>query len=134
MTALKQTDAASLPGRADVLSAEQPLEIRVLNEGGSLRLNWADGTSSDFSAPFLRENSQSAGSKKLRLMGLATPAPENIAITNIKPIGSYAINIVFSDGYDRGIYPWIYLRELEDAAAPSSPTPRLSAADFLKSN
>ncbi|RUW64645.1 gamma-butyrobetaine hydroxylase-like domain-containing protein, partial [Mesorhizobium sp. M4B.F.Ca.ET.049.02.1.2] len=32
-------------------------------------------------------------------------------------IGSYAIRLVFSDGHDRGIYPWSYLREIADSAA-----------------
>jgi DUF971 family protein len=34
------------------------------------------------------------------------------------PIGRYAIQLHFSDGHDRGIYPWAYLRELSgDVAA-----------------
>ncbi len=26
-------------------------------------------------------------------------------------VGNYAINIAFSDGHDRGIYPWALLQE-----------------------
>jgi len=31
------------------------------------------------------------------------------------PIGDYAVNIAFSDGHNRGIYPWPYLRLLARA-------------------
>ena len=34
------------------------------------------------------------------------------AVTAVAPIGDYAINIAFSDGHARGIYPWSYLLEL----------------------
>ena len=36
----------------------------------------------------------------------------------IELVGSYAINIAFSDGHDRGIYPWAYLREIAIEAEP----------------
>jgi prepilin-type processing-associated H-X9-DG protein len=36
-------------------------------------------------------------------------------ITTIEPIGGYAVNIAFSDGHARGIYPWVLLKELGGA-------------------
>ena len=50
--------------------------------------------------------------------------PENdIAIDEVRAVGVYAINIVFSDGHARGIYPWGYLKslsEFENEPAPDT--------------
>lgn len=35
-----------------------------------------------------------------------------VEIRRIEPVGSYAVQLVFSDGHDTGIYSWDYLREL----------------------
>jgi DUF971 family protein len=33
-------------------------------------------------------------------------------LTNVVPVGSYALSIVWEDGHDYGIYNWHYLRAL----------------------
>ena len=43
--------------------------------------------------------------------------PDDLRITDVHVVGGYAINLAFSDGHDRGIYPWTYLRLLSDAEA-----------------
>jgi DUF971 family protein len=35
-----------------------------------------------------------------------------VEVESILPAGNYAIQIVFNDGHDSGIYRWAYLREL----------------------
>ncbi len=35
-----------------------------------------------------------------------------VAITAIKPVGNYAVQLTFDDGHDSGIYSWDYLFEL----------------------
>lgn len=42
---------------------------------------------------------------------------EGVTIESIHTVGSYAIQIVWSDGHDTGIYTWSYLRQ---ACAASS--------------
>ena len=37
---------------------------------------------------------------------------ENVAIVGVEPIGNYAIQIVFDDGHDTGLFSWDYLRGL----------------------
>lgn len=37
---------------------------------------------------------------------------ESVGITEIKPIGNYAIKIVFDDGHNTGIYDWRYLYDI----------------------
>jgi len=99
----------------------QPIEIRVSADRASLEIEWEDGRTQRLSARWLRANCRSARSQRRRLEGQAGPPPEDLAIADVQPVGVYAVNIVFSDGHDRGIYPWTCLRELAeapDAAAP----------------
>ncbi len=37
---------------------------------------------------------------------------KNIDITAAEPIGTYAVQLVFSDGHDTGLYSWGYLHKL----------------------
>ena len=123
-----------LPSAEEVAACAPPKEVRVGGKGASLTLSWPEGRAETFTAPFLRENSQSAGSKKLRLNGMAVPARPDLTITSVRPIGAYAINIVFSDGYDRGIYPWAFLLQLAETAAAAPEQTALTPEDYLKSN
>ncbi|WP_269582930.1 DUF971 domain-containing protein [Roseibium sp. Sym1] len=106
----------------------------MTGKGAGLKLTWPDGQVLSFTAPFLRDNSQSARSKKLKLSGLAVPAAADLSISAVRPIGSYAINIVFSDGYDRAIYPWAYLLDLAQTVQPAPENSPLTPNDFLKGN
>jgi DUF971 family protein len=37
---------------------------------------------------------------------------ENVQVTSIEPIGSYAVRLIFDDGHNTGLYTWKYLYEL----------------------
>ena len=37
---------------------------------------------------------------------------KSIDITQVEPVGSYAVQFVFSDGHDSGIYSWDYFYRL----------------------
>ncbi|MDO8594984.1 MAG: gamma-butyrobetaine hydroxylase-like domain-containing protein, partial [Sulfuricaulis sp.] len=37
---------------------------------------------------------------------------QNIEITQLEPVGTYAVQPVFSDGHDTGIYSWDYIYDL----------------------
>ena len=50
--------------------------------------------------------------------GWAVPAPPDLTITAVEPIGNYAVRLAFSDGHDRGIYPWAYLIEIDVRTRP----------------
>jgi DUF971 family protein len=43
---------------------------------------------------------------------IGSSSQPGLRITEIHPVGAYGVQLVFSDGHDRGIYPWTYLREL----------------------
>jgi ATP-binding protein involved in chromosome partitioning len=38
----------------------------------------------------------------------------NVKIKELKPVGNYAVRIVFDDGHDTGLYTWSYLQTLHD--------------------
>ena len=88
-----------------------PENIVVRKDRSCLVIEWADGVQIDLTAPELRDLCQSAKSKRLALQGLLAPAAKDLSIEDVSAIGRYGINVVFSDGHDRGIYPWVMLRE-----------------------
>lgn len=75
----------------------------------ALRLQWPDGAVS-VSATHLRAACRCGGCR-------AHPVVEeqDVQLVDAQPVGHYALNLVFSDGHDRGIYPWVWLRELAAA-------------------
>lgn len=78
---------------------------------------WEDGSASCLPAATLRAHSRSAETVRAGIDGLAPALPDDLAITAVEPVGAYAVNLAFSDGHDRGIFPWPYLRALADGAA-----------------
>lgn len=109
-------DTAAAMHAAPAVWNDAPDEIRLDRSRAVLTLVWPDGLVADLAARTLREDCQSAGSKRTRLAGLDVQAAEGLRIAAVRAIGSYAVNIVFSDGHDRGIYPWPQLRGLSEAA------------------
>jgi DUF971 family protein len=98
--------------------AERPLsatEAEASADGLHLRLLWEDGLKSDTSAQHLRQQCPCAGcvdewTNKRTLD--ASQVPASLRITQVQPVGNYALSFVFSDGHSTGIYPWKLLREL----------------------
>ncbi|MEQ9558669.1 MAG: DUF971 domain-containing protein [Rhodospirillales bacterium] len=88
----------------------QPTEISVTANRASLAIVWPDGVHQNLSASTLRQMSRSALSESARLKGWDVPADGGLTITAVEAVGVYAINITFSDGYAKGIYPWDMLR------------------------
>ncbi len=90
----------------------KPTEIRVNKASQSIRVSFDDGAQFDLPAELLRVESPSAevqghGGDKKTVAG-----KRYVAITNLEPVGHYAIRILFDDGHDTGIYSWVYLYEL----------------------
>lgn len=76
-----------------------------------LHVAFEDGVSVDIPFEKLRVESPSAevqghGNKRV-VTGKA-----NVGVIDAKPVGRYAVRIVFDDGHESGIYSWDYLREL----------------------
>jgi DUF971 family protein len=88
----------------------------------ALEFGWADGTRHLAAYRLLRSSCPCADCKARRAIGAAgqdgeaaeLPSATAIRLTDIRPVGAYGVQFVFSDGHDRGIFPWVFLRELLD--------------------
>jgi DUF971 family protein len=89
-----------------------PSELRLISGGERLEIAWDDGALSEIPARRLRMGSRSAGTVRAQTLGARPEVSESVTITGVEAVGAYAVRLAFSDGHDRGIYPWRYLREL----------------------
>lgn len=99
------------------LSLESPVEIRLSADRTCLTLVWADGLRQEIGAAALRAGSRSAGAIRARLDGHAAAIPAGLTVSDLALVGRYGLNLGFSDGHDRGIYPWALLKDLGGATA-----------------
>ena len=78
-----------------------------------LDLSFDDGLTGSLSAEFLRVFSPSA---EVRGHGpgqeVLQAGKAGVQITAINPVGHYAVQLVFDDGHDSGLYSWSYLHDL----------------------
>jgi DUF971 family protein len=80
---------------------------------GTLKILWNDGKQQHFTHAFLRTQCRCAHCKSNHLQGKGNGTlPPHLRITEIRPVGTYCMQLIFNDGHDRGIYPWLYLRDL----------------------
>ena len=90
-----------------------PTEIKLHQKSRVLEIAFADGKHFKLPYEFLRVYSPSAevrghgaGQEVLQI------GKKNVEITQLEPVGSYAVKPVFSDGHDTGLYSWDYLYSL----------------------
>jgi len=93
-----------------------PSEIRVLRQGRLLLLLWPDREWMSLTAATLRTLCRCAECTSARRGGRAEAADPNVTIADIQPIGAGALNLHFSDGHRRGIFPFSWLASLDDEA------------------
>jgi len=88
-------------------NSPQPTEIKLHQKSRVLEISFADGKSFRLPCEFLRVYSPSA---EVRGHGpgqeVLQTGKKEVGITHIEPVGTYAIQPVFSDGHDTGIYSW----------------------------
>ncbi len=94
-------------------SKPKPVEISLHQKSRVLKIAFDTGESFTLSYEFLRVHSPSAevqghgpGQGTLQI------GKEDVVITRVDPIGSYAIQPTFDDGHDTGIYSWETLYDL----------------------
>ena len=90
-----------------------PTEIKLHQKSRVLEVSFDDGSNFKYPCEYLRVFSPSAevrghgpGQEVLQL------GKEDVNITNLAPVGSYAIQPTFSDGHESGIYSWDLLYNL----------------------
>lgn len=97
-----------------------PTDAVVSRGGRDLRLTWANGEAAVLPAEMLRLRCRCAWCTRDRIEGRFPATFQAVSVTKIEPLGGYAVNLGFSDGHARGIFPWVYLRDLarENTAPP----------------
>ena len=117
----------------------RPTEIKLHQKSRVLEISFADGKTFQLPCEFLRVYSPSA---EVRGHGPGQEVLQTekklVEISNIEPIGNYAILPTFSDGHSTGIYSWgllydygvnqqemwqRYLQRMEEAGATREPGP-----------
>ena len=112
-----------------------PIEIRLRKQSRLLSLVYDDQEQFDLSFEYLRVHSPSA---QVRGHGpgqeILQTGKENVCITEIEPVGHYAIRLVFDDGHDTGLYTWKHLYELgrDYATRWQAYLDRLEAAGYAR--
>ena len=118
-------------------STPAPTEIKLHQKSRVLEIAFEDGKRYTLPFEFLRVYSPSAevrghgpGQEVLQV------GKKHVEITDIEPVGSYAVQLTFSDGHDSGLYSWHYfynlganqeamwahyLQRLQDAGASREP-------------
>ena len=110
-----------------------PTEIKLHQKSRLLEISFANGKTFKLPCEFLRVYSPSAevrghgpGQETLQT------GKQQVSIEKIEPVGTYAVQLHFSDGHNTGIYSWdilydygrqqkemweTYLRRLQEAGA-----------------
>ncbi|MEM6635805.1 MAG: gamma-butyrobetaine hydroxylase-like domain-containing protein [Pseudomonadota bacterium] len=78
-----------------------------------LTLIWETGEETVLSAALLRREARDAWSIRERLDHGRVRVRPGITITALHQVGN-GVNVHFSDGHEKAIYPFPYLRELSD--------------------
>jgi DUF971 family protein len=88
----------------------QPTEIKLHQKSRVLEISFADGNTFRLPCEFLRVYSPSAevrghgpGQEVLQI------GKREVEILRVEPVGSYAVQLHFSDGHNTGIYSWTLL-------------------------
>lgn len=119
-------------------SATDPVDISVSPARREMRIRWQDGHESAYPFDLLRREcpcalcndqrskaSAPAGPSLTVLSGPVLKAGE-VQVIEASPVGRYAINFVWSDRHDSGIYAFDYLRSL--CPCPSCQKDRAAAS------
>lgn len=89
-----------------------PLSIEHDADAGQTAIHWPDARVQKLDNALLRRSCRCADCLAAARAGLSpAPAPD-LRLLRIVPVGAYAVQLVFSDGHERGIYPWRYLSTL----------------------
>jgi DUF971 family protein len=106
---------------------KKPTSVKIhVSSGAGMDIAWADGHSSHFEFPYLRDECPCATcnderGKKEAFQSLAPGMAPSAVLPMFKPkaraksatqVGNYAIQIGFTDGHSTGIYSYDYLREI----------------------
>ena len=92
----------------------EPPKLEITAGGAELGVGFAGAKPFALSAEMLRVMSPSAEVQGHSPDQRVTVGKKrNVKIKELKPVGNYAVRIVFDDGHDTGLYAWSYLQTLD---------------------
>ena len=95
--------------------AISPEHIGPTEDGSALEIRWKDGHNSIFQPRYLRLNCPCAGcvdEMTGQRMLVPSMVPEDVYPREIQYVGRYALNFVWSDNHDTGLYSFETMRAL----------------------
>ena len=93
--------------------APTPINITLHSASRVFEIEFDDGRSFKLPFEFMRVHSPSAEVRGHGPgQGTLQAGKRDVTITEVQPIGHYAVQPLFSDGHSSGIYSWEYLYEL----------------------
>lgn len=91
----------------------QPIEIKLLQQSRLLEITFSDDVCYQLTYEFLRVYSPSADvSGHGHGQEVLQTGKKAVSVSEVIPVGSYAVQINFDDGHDTGIYTWENLYRL----------------------
>lgn len=103
-------DGAAAPSDVHFFDSP-PDEVHVSRSDHTVELAWPE-RKLRFDFAELRRHCRCADCTAKRRAGGQVEAAADVDIVAINPLGAGALQFVFSDGHERGIYPWPYLAEI----------------------
>ena len=107
------------------MSETQDPEHIAISKSKGIQIDWKDGHHSDFSLGYLRDECPCASCtgahgtepKKTNYSAPASADPFKmykpaIKMTDVQPVGNYAVQIFWNDGHSTGIYSFDHLRKI----------------------
>lgn len=97
-----------------------PTNIHFHKASQRLQLSWPGGVLIELDARALRGACLCSGCSAAKLQSLFV-LPPDVRLLEVRMMGVCGLQLIFSDGHNRGVFPWQYLRELssDDTALKS---------------
>jgi DUF971 family protein len=104
-----------------------PIKIKVIDKK-DLYIQWDNSSENTIPLAVLRRNCPCANCLMERQTKPESYIPlfshVQLTLSDIKVVGSYAVQLVWHDGHDDGIYNYDFLRELGNITSNPSPNER----------
>jgi DUF971 family protein len=94
------------------VSDDSPLTLCLNARTSALEIAWADGVTEAIPFRTLRSRCRCAECRNARRKNQPLQIVSDVSVVDAVPYGANAVQLVFSDGHTRGIFPFPYLREL----------------------
>ena len=92
-----------------------PTAVNLDVASNLLEVAWSDGLASRYSGGYLRHACPCADCRG-HAPGEKEPPPwercKDVRVSNVEPVGTYALRFTLSDGHATGIYTYEFLREV----------------------